>query len=232
MVRTSPRCTSTLRPRALISGTAALAVLSALVWHSRGPVAWERPIISLLRHSQFPMARPLVLLWQPLPFALATLGLAWAALETRRVRLALTGTLGCALATTVTEHVLKPLVDRHHLNFGSAVFPSGHVTAAAAWAMFALLVIDPPARLRGAFIVLPVMVSWATIAAGDHYPADTVAGLLVGGIVVYAVVTGADRLIARAAGLFTYRGGYVPSLEVRHAHRRGAVRYREPATRS
>jgi membrane-associated phospholipid phosphatase len=232
VVRTSPRCTPTLRPRSLISGTVAVAVLSALVWHSRGPVAWERPIISLLRHAQLPMARPLVLLWQPLPFALATLGLAWAALETRRVRLAVSGTLGCVGATTVTEHVLKPLVDRHHLNFGSAVFPSGHVTAAAAWAMFALLVINPPARLRAAFVVVPVLVSWVTIAAGDHYPADTVAGLLVGGIVVYAVVSGADRLITRAAGLFTYRAGYVPSLEVRHGHRRGAVGYREPATRS
>lgn len=232
MVRTSPRCTPTLRPRALISGTAAVVVLSALVWHSRGPVAWERPVISLLRHAQLPMARPLVLLWQPLPFALATLGLAWAALETRRVRLAVIGTLGCVAATSVTEHVLKPLVDRHHLNFGSAVFPSGHVTAAAAWTMFALLVFDPPARLRVAFVSLPVMVSWATIAAGDHYPADTVAGLLVGGIVVYAVVTGADRVITGAARLFTYRASYVPSLEVRHGDRRGAARYREPATRS
>jgi membrane-associated phospholipid phosphatase len=163
---------------------------------------------------------------------MATLGRAWVALETRRVRLALTGALGCVFATTVTEHVLKPLVDRHHLHAGSAVFPSGHVTAAAAWTMFAWLVVDPPARLRSVFILVPVMVSWATIAAGDHYPADTIAGLLVGGIVVYGVVRGADRLIAAGAGLLTGRAGYVPSLEVRHDHRRGAARYGEPATRS
>jgi membrane-associated phospholipid phosphatase len=178
------------------------------------------------------MARPLVLLWQPLPFAIATLGLAWVALETRRARLAVAGILGCGFATTVTEHLLKPLVDRHHLNFGSAVFPSGHVTAAAAWSMFAWLVVSPPARFRVAFLLPPLMVSWATIAAGDHYPADTVAGLLVGGIVVYGVVSGADRLIAAAGGLFAGRARYVPSLEVRHGDRRGAARYGEPATRS
>jgi len=207
-------------------------MLSALAWHTRGPAAWERPVISLLRQAQLPLARPLVLLWQPLPFALATLGLAWVALETRRIRLAIGGTLGCALATAVTEHVLKPLVDRHHLYAGSAVFPSGHVTAAAAWTMFAWIVVDPPAHLRVVFVLLPVIVSWATIAAGDHYPADTVAGLLVGGLIVYGVVHAADRLITTVAGLQAHRARYVPSLEVRHGHRRGAARYGEPATRS
>ena len=232
MVRTSPRCTQTLRPRSLIGGTAAVAVLSALVWHSRGPAAWERPVISLLHHAQLPMARPLVLLWQPLPFALATLGLAWAALETRRVQLAVSGTLGSAAATIVTEHLLKPLVNRHQLHAGSAVFPSGHVTAAAAWTMFAWLVVDPAKQFRYVFVLVPVAVSWATIAAGDHLPADTLAGLLVGGLVVYGVVAAVDRLATFAAGLLSRRTGYVPALEVRHAHRRGAARYGEPAARS
>jgi len=207
-------------------------MLSVLVWHSRGPVAWERPVIALLRDAPLPFARPLVLLWEPLPFAFATLALAFVALDSHRVRLAASGTLGCGIATIVTEHILKPLVDRHQLHVGSAVFPSGHVTAAAAWAMFAWLVVSRPARYRVAFVLVPVLVSWATISGGDHYPADTIAGLLVGGLVVYGVVSGADQLLTAATGAFTRGTGYVPSLEVRHDHRRSAVRYGEPAAGS
>jgi membrane-associated phospholipid phosphatase len=216
----------------LIGAAVAIAMLSALVWHTKGPAAWERPVISLLRHLQFPLARPLVLLWQPVPFAIVTVLLAAAALESHRVRLAVTGTLGCGVATIVTERVLKPLVDRHQAHVGSAVFPSGHVTAAAAWTMFAWLVVNPPSRLRSAFVLVPVMVCWATVAAGDHYPADTIAGLLVGGLVVYGVVNGAERLISTATAGFRNGARYVPSLEVRHDHRRGAVRYGEPVTGS
>jgi membrane-associated phospholipid phosphatase len=216
----------------LTGAIAAVAVLSMLVWHTRGPVGWERPVIALLSRAQLPMARPLVLLWQPVPFALATIAVAWVATEWRGVELAIAGTVGCAAATVVTEHILKPLVDRHQIHGGSAVFPSGHVTAAAAWTMFAWLVVDPAKRFRFVFVLVPFAVSWATIAAGDHYPADTLGGLLVGGVVVYGVVVGVGRLATFTATLLSRRTGYVPSLEVRHDHRRGAVRYGEPAARS
>jgi membrane-associated phospholipid phosphatase len=216
----------------LTGAAAAVAVLSALVWHSNGPVAWERPVIALLSHAQLPMARPLVLLWQPVPFLLATIALAWVASEWRSVKLAVAGTFGCAAATMITEHVLKPLVDRHQLHAGSAVFPSGHVTAAAAWTMFAWLVVDPAKHWRYAFVLVPLAVSWATIAGSDHYPADTLAGLVVGGLVVYGAVTGVDRLGTLSESLLPHRTGYVPSREVRHGDRRGAVGYREPAARS
>jgi membrane-associated phospholipid phosphatase len=189
----------TIRLGILIGTTAACAFLSGLVWHSRGPAEWERPLISWLQHDQLPMARPLVLLWEPLPFAVATLLLAWTALNSKRVLLALSGTAGCVAAVIATEVVLKPLLDRHHLHAGSAVFPSGHVTAAAAWAMFAWLVITPPSRLRSALVLVPVMVGWAVVSAGAHYPADALAGVFVGGLVVYAVVIGADRLTTTIA---------------------------------
>jgi membrane-associated phospholipid phosphatase len=141
------------------------------------------------------MARPLLLLFEPIPFTFAILWLAWRAAKSHRLQLALAGTAGCALAMFVTEGILKPLVDRHHQHWGSAVFPSGHVTAAAAWAMFAWLVFDPPAQLRIAFAAVPVMVSWAVVASGAHYPADALAGLLVGALVVYCAVAGAARAL-------------------------------------
>jgi len=183
-----------IRPRILIAATAVCGVLAGLVWHSRGPADWEQPVISLLQREPLPMARSIVLLWQPLPFAAATACLAWKALTSDRVRLAISGTVGCVVAIIVTERVLKPLVGRHHFHSGAAVFPSGHVTAAAAWAMFAWLVIDPRSRLRSVLILVPAVVGWAVISAGVHYPADAIAGLFVGGIVVYGVVIAVERM--------------------------------------
>ena len=182
-----------VRPRFLIAAAAACGVLSMLVWHARGPVGWERPLIAVLRHEPPPMSRTLVLMFEPIPFTVAILALAWKAVQSHRIQLALSGTAGCALAMFVTEQILKPLVDRHHQHWGSAVFPSGHVTAAAAWAMFAWLVFDPPPQLRLAFAAVPVMVGWAVVASGAHYPADAIAGVLVGGLVVYCAVAGAAR---------------------------------------
>ena len=188
-----------IRPTALFAATAACVVLGVVVWHSRGPEIWERPFIALLRHERPPMARPLLLLWQPLPLTLATLWLAQRAAKTRRALLACSGTFGCALAIGLTELFLKPLVGRHHFHAGSALFPSGHVAAAAAWAMFAWLVMDPRSQLRSALGAVPILVGWAAIATGAHYPADAIAGLFVGGVVVYCTVFAADRL-AIAAG--------------------------------
>jgi membrane-associated phospholipid phosphatase len=187
---------STIPPGILIAATALCGVLSGLVWHSRGPARWEQTFISLLQHEPLPMARPLVLLWQPLPFAVATVWLAGKAMQSDRVRLALSGMLGSAAAMIVTERVLKPLIGRHHLYSGSAVFPSGHVTAAAAWAMFAWLVIDPRSRFRSALPLVPIVAAWAVVSTGVHYPADAIAGGLIGGLIVYGVVVIADQLTA------------------------------------
>jgi len=183
-----------IRPGVLVSAGAVCGVLAGLVWHSRGPADWEQPLISLLQREPLPMARSIVLLWQPLPFTAATMMLAYKALTSDRVGLAFSGTVGCVVAMIVTERVLKPLVGRHHLHSGAAVFPSGHVTAAAAWAMFAWLVLDGRSRFRSALVLVPLMVGWAVISAGMHYPADVIAGLFIGGIVVYGVVTATDRM--------------------------------------
>ena len=59
-----------------------------------------------------------MLLWEPLPFALATAVLGWTALARGRVQLALSGIVGCTAAIVLTERVLKPLVDRHLAHAG------------------------------------------------------------------------------------------------------------------
>ena len=115
-----------------------------------------------------------------------TLALAGVALMLKRPRLALWGSVGCLAAMVLNESVLKTLIGRH-LHSSTTVFPSGHVAAAAAWAMFAWLVFDR-SRLRSALVAVPLLVGWAVVSAGDHYPADAIAGMLVGGIVVYLVV--------------------------------------------
>ena len=191
-VERAPRIRSSI----LCAAAGTFAALSGMVWHSHGPLGWERPLIFLLRHEQLPMARPLILLWQPLPFAVSTVGLAWLAMKSRRVQLAFSGAAGCALAVTLTEHVLKPLIGRHSHQSGAVVFPSGHVTAAAATAMFAWFVVDQSVSIRAALVVVPIAVSWAVVSERLHFPTDAVAGMLVGGLVVYGVVIGVERLNA------------------------------------
>jgi membrane-associated phospholipid phosphatase len=171
-----------------------LGLLTALVWHSQGVAGWERPVISLLRRERLPFTRPFLLMWEPLPFAVVTVSLAWMALRSHRPRLAVSGTLGCVAAVAVTERFLKPLVGRDGFRSGVPVFPSGHVTAAAAAAMFAWLVMDQHERVRSALVLVPVVASWAAVSERVHFPADAVAGVIVGGVVVYCVVVGVEQL--------------------------------------
>jgi membrane-associated phospholipid phosphatase len=203
----------------VLAAISACAVLTVQVWHSRAAVGWERPVISLLSQMRPPFARPIVLLWEPLPFAVLTLWLGWVALRSHKVQLAISGTVGCAVASVFTERLLKPLIDRHVAHAGSALFPSGHVTAAAAWSMFAFLLIDPRVRGRFALLLVPGLVAWTVVSEGLHLPADAVAGLLVGGLVVYGVVFAADHVRSHATALIqrsrasTIRTRSTPSFE-------------------
>jgi membrane-associated phospholipid phosphatase len=109
-----------------------------------------------------------------------------------RDRLALTlCVLGPAAAVLLAVMVAKPLVDR--VREGALMFPSGHVTVAAAVAAVAcvvayrsygprrLLVAGPVAAL------LPIAVSLGVVRMNWHYPTDTLGGLMLGTGVVLAV---------------------------------------------
>ncbi len=183
VTRETPRCGV-----AWWSAVGAFATLAALVWHARGETAWERPISALLRRDGLPLERLLVVWWQPVPFALLTLALAAAGARSGRVRLAVSGATGCFAAAISAELVLKPLVGRHRVHAGFAMFPSGHVTAAAACATFAWLLLGRSSPIRWVVVLVPALVAWAVVSERLHYPADAAAGMLLGVVVVHGIV--------------------------------------------
>ncbi len=193
---------------AVFVAVAAFALLAINVWATRAPTPWERPII----HTILGLPRPGRDLWiamfEPIPFTLTTFALGFAAAAQGRSRLAVTGVAGCLAAAACCELVLKPLVDRyrthevgihHHLvHLGGPMFPSGHTTAAAAWATFAWLILDRNSRLRPFAVAVPLIVGFCVISKKMHYPADVAGGLLLGPTVVYCTVAAtrvADRVL-------------------------------------
>jgi undecaprenyl-diphosphatase len=195
----SPIAARVPRGGALLATLVALAVLGMLgllVHHQHGVMAWEQPVASRVQGLGIPnrLAEAVMLFWRPVPFALLTVGLATAAFASGRRRVAVLGAVGCLVAVGVTELVLKPIVGRSSWD-GALMFPSGHATAAAAWAMFAWLVIGRGQR-RYALIVVPIVVGIAVVAAHVHHPADVLGGWIVGGLAVTLVV-GPRRAVDR-----------------------------------
>ena len=104
--------------------------------------------------------------------------------------------------------VFKPLVDRvrtrrvagmsEHVHLAGRMFPSAHVTAAAAAAMFAWLILDRRARLTPVLVAFPLIVGCAVIKQQLHYPADVAGGLLLGPTFVYCTVAAANAVAATA----------------------------------
>lgn len=183
------------------------ATLCAMVWHATGPMAWENGFISETRHHSPPGAYGWRRMFEPAPFALLTFAIAAAALFVRKPKLAISGAVGCLLATVAAEHVFKPLVDRSqpfrpwtwspvvHPDF--LMFPSGHVAAAAACATFAWFVLGRT-RLALLVFVVPIFEAWAMLSLGHHFPADVVAGFILGVLAVCATVVGAPRAFRRS----------------------------------
>jgi membrane-associated phospholipid phosphatase len=93
-----------------------------------------------------------------------------------------------ACAGAITEFIAKPLVDRHH--GAGYLYPSGHVTGAAAVA--AVVVVLAYRRFGGAAAsgaavgaaVLPVVVGIGVVRLGWHFATDALGGLGVGMSVV------------------------------------------------
>lgn len=96
---------------------------------------------------------------------------------------------GPALAVVVTERVAKPLVGRHLTVLGGNSYPSGTVTAVAALAALAVLVVPGWWRLGAAIVAAAAVVatSAAVVALRWHFPTDTLGGACVGVGTVLAV---------------------------------------------
>ena len=187
---------------AAVAGGAGFAVLAVVMWHSARPVGWERPIITAVDSIPLPFRDFWIAMFQPIVFTFTTIALGGAAAACGRRRLAVAGIVGCLGAALAAQVVFKPLVDRvrtHVVDVGGRMFPSAHVTAAAALATFALLILGRHTRLTPFLIALPFVVGCAAISLELHYPADIAGGLLLGPTFVYFTVS-AVRCGARSLG--------------------------------
>jgi membrane-associated phospholipid phosphatase len=191
---------------AALAGIAGFTVLTVLMWHSTRAMVWERPIITAVNGIPLAFRDFWISLFAPLPFALTTIALGGAAAARGRYRLAIAGMAGCLGAVLAAQLVFKPLVDRvrtrrvigvsQHIHVAGRMFPSAHVTAAAAAAMFAWLILDRRPRLTPLLVALPLIVGCAVIKQQLHYPADVAGGLILGPTFVYCTVAAA-RTMAR-----------------------------------
>jgi membrane-associated phospholipid phosphatase len=197
-----------LSPRfALVAGVAAASVVvlvAALVWHTRRPNAadaemmrwqevarvWGDGIATTIVHA----VGPLVVLAM-----LASAALAWRVKRWDAVVLALVAAPG----TLVIELLLKQVVHRQRPGGPDLLYPSGHVAAATAAAVTAVLVLratlaSPRARVRVAWLagLLVVVIAAARLVQTVHFVTDVVGGVALG----LAVTCWAALAITAGAG--------------------------------
>jgi undecaprenyl-diphosphatase len=94
---------------------------------------------------------------------------------------------GVFLVAGGLEHAFKFLVDRPRPSGFASGFPSGHTTAAAAFAVI-LIYLASRARLHRAgrlsvqviAVAMMLLVGWARIVLRAHWPTDVLGGLLLG----------------------------------------------------
>jgi membrane-associated phospholipid phosphatase len=128
-----------------------------------------------------------------------------ACLLARRFRAALLVVIAVPVAGGLTDHILKPLVDR--TNFGALTYPSGHTAAVATMAVAAVLVLTGPGRpplpavLRGllaaGLLALIPLVAVALVISHFHFFSDTIGGAGVGIAVALGTALGLDAAAAR-----------------------------------
>ncbi len=192
-----PRGGRVERPaRSGAAGALALAVLCvaalALVWvvFELVPAAQVRDAVALHDFTRLSGphvdhgAKVLLHLLDPLLFTIWGVVLVLFSLARGRPRVALAVAFVMALAPLASE-ILKPLLAHPHVSIGvtqvgSASWPSGHSTAAAALALCAILA--APDRLRPAVAVLGAAFTLAVGAAllirAWHMPSDVLGGYL------------------------------------------------------
>jgi membrane-associated phospholipid phosphatase len=128
-----------------------------------------------------------------------------ACLLARRFRGALLVAIAVPVAGGLTDHVLKPLVDR--TSFGTPLYPSGHTAAVTTMAVAAVLVLTGPGRpplpaaprwlLSAGLIALIPVVAIGLVLSHYHYFTDTIGGAAVGTAVVLGTALGLDAAAAR-----------------------------------
>src|SRR5580698_2462257 len=132
---------------AIIAACAAvLAVLGSLLAGYTGPSPADRPvddrIFALL--GTHPGIVTVTDIGTPLWGGIACLAIAAACAARRRYRAALLPLIAVPAGSILTDHVLKPLINRTAR--GSLMFPSGHTTVTCAMSVSVVIILAGPAR--------------------------------------------------------------------------------------
>ena len=191
--------------------TAALGLLLAGHSHPGRVDGWVDGQI-LARLGSHPQLADVIYLGDPSWVVVICTAAVVACLLARRFRGALLVAIAVPAAGGLTDHILKPLVDRT-TSSGIPNFPSGHTAAVTTMAVAAVLVLTGPGRpplpaalrwlLSAGLLALIPWVAIGLVLAHFHYFTDTVGGAGTGIAVVLGTALGLDaaaaRLGARAA---------------------------------
>ena len=122
----------------------------------------------------------------------------------RKWKLAAGSALGAAALALIVNRIISSSWHRdrpfqtHHVAHiwgarkSDASFPSDHASAAFAIAV-AVLLLDPFAGAL--FLVLAVLIGAGRVIVGEHYPGDVLAGVVIGSVSAYVIVTFARPFI-------------------------------------
>ncbi len=190
-----------------------LLVLGLLSWKvagRRGPSYVDGVVDPRLAHRfgrQWYLFETVVQLGNPGNVVLASVALAGLCMALRARRAALLSLSGPISAATLTQWVLKPLIDRRLS--GGLAFPSGHATGACAVAAVLVLLLLPGAALRrrlpgfGRVLLWYVAalfgpgVSLGVVVLRYHYATDVVGGVavavMVNGVLAWVLDRHADQ---------------------------------------
>lgn len=187
-----------------------VALLGAWVMDETRPGRLDTAVDNWVRvalGSQLSILNWLVKLGDPIQVTVMTTALVLACLATRRWRGAVLCAVSVPAAGALTEHALKPFIDRTWQ--GHPEFPSGHVTGTFALAVSCVILLAGPLRPRlpaGVRMILALAVllaaggvAAAVVALRFHFFTDTVGGAAVATAVVLTTALLVDWLSPRGA---------------------------------
>ncbi|WP_093572681.1 phosphatase PAP2 family protein [Amycolatopsis rubida] len=208
-LKTSPRALPiVLRTPSLVLAALGFLALIALGLRFAGhsvPSAFDAPLLpgpDLVPDPWWYFATAIDFCGEPLGALLILVLVIGGCLLTHRLRTAALAVVGCGLTVAVTS-VLKPLTGRTiHGSYLS--FPSGHTAFATALALTGAYVlagrsgrVAAVARTLGFALVCGILMAWAEVGLGAHYPTDTIGGFAAALAIVPVTACWIDRIAAR-----------------------------------
>ncbi|MGW4484139.1 phosphatase PAP2 family protein [Amycolatopsis sp. NPDC004368] len=186
-------------------GLVVLVVLAVVFAGASQPTPFDVPLLpgpDLLPDPWWYIATGVDFLGEPVGSAIVIVLFTGGVLLARRVRTAVLVLVGCGLTVAVTS-LLKPVTGRTiHGHFLS--YPSGHTAFATALALIAAFVLADRLGRAAAIVVTAVLMllcgvlmAWAEVGLGAHYPTDTVGGFAAALVVIPVTAVVIDRVAVR-----------------------------------